>query len=119
MPVLDEIARESDAWIHRLGWQRDGHLYRYDPESGQDKTLQVALFCHGGFGLTWLGHLLGIPAEHMWASFFMHTSSISTILLDERHPDVATPRVIEFSALPHLAKAGLSASPAGMVANVY
>ncbi|MCH8528662.1 MAG: hypothetical protein LAT79_16150 [Kiritimatiellae bacterium] len=74
----------------------------------------MALFCHGGFGLAWLAHLLAIPTEVLWSSFFLQTSSVTTVLFEERVEGKATPRILAMSQLPHLYKAGLEHSTAGM-----
>ncbi|MFH1377477.1 MAG: histidine phosphatase family protein [Planctomycetota bacterium] len=113
-PSLISLAKESDAWIARLGWDKRGGAYHYNSERGIPKTLRVALFCHGGFGLTWLAHLLGIARHQMWSSFFLHTSSVTTILFDEREPGIATPRVIGLSELPHLYHSGFEPSRSGI-----
>jgi hypothetical protein len=53
----------------------------------------------------------------MWTSFFLHTSSVTILLFDERTPGVATPRCIGLGMLPHLYAAGQEPSPAGIVGN--
>jgi probable phosphoglycerate mutase len=113
------VGRNSDNWLQSLGWEKQEKAYHSTDSAPSDKELQLAVFCHGGFGLTWLAHLLDIPVETMWRSFFLHTSSITTILFEEREPGMATPRVISMSALPHLAKANLPPSQAGIKANYY
>ncbi|MCC5849288.1 MAG: histidine phosphatase family protein [Verrucomicrobia bacterium] len=116
-PALEKIANESDAWFEELGWKRNGFVYERMQESIVPKNIQLALFCHGGFGLTWLSHLLAIPKHYLWSGFFLQTSSVTTILFDERTESKATPRVISLSALPHVYKAGLTPSTAGIKAN--
>ena len=51
------VGRDSDQFLAGLGYERSGSLYRVT----QPNHLKVAVFCHGGFGLTWLAHLLAIP----------------------------------------------------------
>ncbi len=113
-PALEQLARDSDAWIESLGWRRDGFSYVYRPESGVPKKLKVALFGHGGFGLSWLSHLLAIPTHLLWSSFFLQTSSVTTVLFEERVDSKATPRILSMSQLPHIYKAGLEPSTTGM-----
>ena len=110
--TVQRIAASSDQWLEGLGWRRNGCGYKFISPVSSDKELQVAVFCHGGFGLTWLSHLLNIPVTHVWSSFFLHTSSVTTVLFDEREPSVATPRIISLSSLPHLYHAGLTPSTA-------
>ncbi|MDX2110858.1 MAG: histidine phosphatase family protein [Verrucomicrobiota bacterium] len=111
--VQEKLAEASDAFLTRLGYQREGSIYRVM----QRHEETIALFCHGGFGLTWLAHLLAIPAPLVWSGFFLHPSSITTILWDERSPGVAVPRCLWVGALPHLAVAGIEPSPSGIKAN--
>ncbi|NES22867.1 MAG: histidine phosphatase family protein [Symploca sp. SIO3E6] len=117
--ALQKIVKESDVWLERFGWKRSGYCYRYVAGAKVPRGVQVALFCHGGFGLTWLSHLLNIPMRLMWSSFFLHTSSVTTILFDERSQLTATPRVISLSALSHLYKRGIAPSTAGIKANYF
>lgn len=44
----------------------------------------------GGFGLTWLSHLLGIPLPLFHSSFYLPPSSVSTVVFDEHnnYPDI-------------------------------
>jgi len=113
------VARDSDEFLARFGFARDGGRYRITrPHGPADGALpRVAVFCHGGFGLTWLAHLLEIPVSLMWAGFWMPPSSVTTVLLDERSGDWAVPRCLQLGATPHLYKAGLPVQPRGIIAN--
>lgn len=115
--VEEEFTRiqgDSDAWLASLGYVREGGRYRI--VNGHRDT--IALACHGGFGLTWLAHLLDIPATMVWAGFFMPCSSVTTILFDERSPTWAVPRVMGLGELSHLHADGLPMSTKGVKANV-
>lgn len=110
---LARIAADSDAFLARLGFTRDGGHYRI----GLPPWTSVAVFCHGGFGLCWLAHLLALPAPLVWAGFFLHTSSVTTLLFDQRAPGLATPRVLHLGDVGHLHAAGVEPSTAGIKAN--
>jgi broad specificity phosphatase PhoE len=115
-PIREEteaLAAASDEFLERLGYRREGHVYKVLRRN----TDTYALFCHGGFGLTWLAHLLQIPLHGVWSGFFLHPSSITTLLWDEREAGIACPRCIGAGALPHLAVAGLAPTPSGIKAN--
>lgn len=101
---FENLQMDSDAFIARHGYVREGHHYRI-VRPNRDV---VAVFCHGGFGLTWLAHLLNIPLAMAWTSFFLAPSSVTTILFDERSADFAYPRAIGVSDLSHLYKEGLT-----------
>ena len=81
------------------------------------RSQKIAVFCHGGFGLTWLAHLLQIPFPLVYSNFYLWPSSVTTILFDERVPGTATPRCIGLGDISHLAVAGLPPQPRGLVAN--
>lgn len=67
----------------------------------------VVVFCHGGFGLTWIAHLLGMPVSQVWSSFYLAPSSVTTILFDERSESKAVPRAISIGDKSHMYAAGL------------
>ena len=110
---VERIEKGSDDFLSRLGYTREGVLYRFTPPN----TRRIALFAHLGFGLTWLAHLLSIPVPLMWAGFYLHPTSVTTILFDERTPGLAAPRVLALGDVSHLHRAGLSPTPAGIIAN--
>lgn len=113
--VFKSIVKNSDKFLTSLGYHRKGRKYRCIKPN--DK--KIAVFCHGGFGLTWLAHLLQIPVPIMWSSFWMPPSSVTTILFDQRSPKWATPRCIGFGDVSHLYEAGLPVKPRGIKANFY
>jgi broad specificity phosphatase PhoE len=111
-----EVARvnkNSDLFLKRHGYQRQGGKYRILKSNRE----RIAVFCHGGFGTTWLAHLLEIPLPLVWSGFWMAPSSVTTVLLDERSKRWATPRCIGFCDLSHLQMEGLTASTHGIKAN--
>lgn len=101
---FENLQMDSDAFIARHGYVREGHQYRI-VQANRDV---IAVFCHGGFGLTWLAHLLNIPLAVAWTSFYLPPSSVTTILFDERSADFATPRAIGVGDIGHLYSEGLS-----------
>ncbi len=111
--VVAEIRPNSDRFLASLGYVRDGGVYRIEKQNDR----KIAVFAHGGFGLSWLSVLLEIPLPLMWSGFFLHTSSVTQILFDARSDSLATPRCLMMSALPHLFAASLDAGRAGIRAN--
>jgi probable phosphoglycerate mutase len=78
----DTLCRESDAFLARLGYGReDGRYHMLHPNRET-----IAVFCHLGFGLTWLSHLLELPFPLVWSGFWLPPSSVTTILFEERSP---------------------------------
>ena len=110
---IARIDRESDKFLAGLGYVREGYRYRIERTS----TERVAVFCHGGFGLTWLAHLLAIPTPLVWSGFWLSPTSVTTVLFDERSTSWAVPRCIGVADTCHLYEAGLPVLPRGIKAN--
>jgi len=107
------IRENSDAFLARHGYQRELGRYRIIRPNRQ----RIAVFCHGGFGLFWLAHLLEIPLPQMFAGFFLPPSSVTTILMDERSETWAVPRCVGMGDVSHVYAAGLPVSSSGIKAN--
>src|SRR5207249_4025573 len=97
------LADSSDAFFRRHGYEREGGRYR----RVQPNSDRIAVFCHGGFGLCWLAHLLALPLTLVWSGFWLPPSSVTTILFDERSAEWAVPRCIGLGDVSHLYAAGL------------
>lgn len=111
--ALDAIRQGSDRFLASLGYVRNGGSYRIE----QPNDRKIAVFAHNGSGLSWLSLLLEIPVPLMWSGFFLHTSSVTQILFEERSDTLATPRCLMFGALPHLFAASLGPGKRGIQAN--
>lgn len=107
------VQRHSDAFFARFGYVREGGRYRIAAPNQH----RLAVFCHGGFGLWWLAHLLEIPLPLMFGGFWLAPSSVTTILFDERSTTWATPRCLGMADTSHLYAAGLGVSTSGIKAN--
>lgn len=110
--LFEELKAASDAFLARHGYEREGGRYR----CVQPNRERIAVFCHGGFGLAWLAHLLEIPLALMWSGFWLAPSSVTTILLEQRSEQWAVPRCVGMGDVSHLYAAGLSISPRGILA---
>jgi probable phosphoglycerate mutase len=108
-----ELASASDAFLGGLGYVRDGGVYR----AVRPNAESIAVFCHAGFGLSWLAHLLQIPVPLAWCGFFLAPSSVTTILMEIQSPGVAVPRVLGVGDTSHIYADGLSESRRGLRAN--
>ncbi len=94
----ERIQRESDKFLERHGYKREGSVYRIiNPNNDR-----IAVFCHQGFGVTWLSHLLGIPPHLFWTSFdFSHTGV--TVLEFRNYKNLLTaPLCLQLSDLSHI-----------------
>jgi broad specificity phosphatase PhoE len=111
--TYEKVQTESDKFIARHGYVREGGRYRIVKPNRE----KIAVFCHGGFGLWWLAHLLELPLTLVFAGFSLATSSVTTILFDERSEQWAVPRCLGLADVGHLYAAGLPTSRAGIQAN--
>ena len=111
--MFANLQARSDESLARHGYRREGREYRIESPNRD----RLAIFCHGGFGLTRIVHLLDLPVPLVWGALLLAPSSVTTILLDERNSHTATPRCLGLSETSHLYEAGLPIQPAGIVAN--
>ena len=109
----DAVAENSDAFLARHGYERVNGTYRITAPNRE----RIAIFCHGGFGLTWLAHLLEIPLPLMWSGFWLSPSSVSVVLMDERSTEWAVPRALCLADTSHIYEAGYGVTPHGIQAN--
>ena len=109
------VKQQSDEFLEHLGYKREDGRYRCIKAN----RLKIAVFCHNGLGLTWLAHLLEIPLALMWSGFWLATTSVTTILFDERSEEWAVPRCLGLSDVSHLYEARLPLRTSGIKANFY
>jgi broad specificity phosphatase PhoE len=95
---FDELKRNSDSFLRRHGYVRAGARYRIERQSQNG----LAVFCHCGFALTWLAHLLEIPVPMVWAGFTLKPSSLTTIAFEEDEKQWAVPRCLGLGDLSHI-----------------
>lgn len=113
LETFSTLQKHSDEFLARHGYQREGGRYRVQ----QPNQKKIAVFCHNGFGLTWLAHLLALPLPLVWAGFWLAPSSVTTILFDERSTTWAVPRAMSVGDVSHLYAEGLPVQPRGLLAN--
>lgn len=100
---MERIRKSADQFLAKLGYERDGGLYRITRPNDD----RVALFCHNGFGTLLLAHLLDIP-QHLWWSEFRMSHTGVTILNYRNYPSGKTsPMVLAINDLSHLYAEGM------------
>lgn len=92
------IADGSDKLLSELGYERDGCVYRIT----KPNDLSVGVFCHQGFGLTWISHLLSIPPHIFWASFDMTYTGVTLIEFRNYENGITTPMLLQFDDQSHI-----------------
>ncbi len=87
-----------DRLLKKYGYVREGNLYRVEKESRDT----VALFCHFGVECVLLSHILNISPVQLWHGFVALTSSVTTLITEEREQGKAYFRCCGFSDISHL-----------------
>ena len=111
--TMEMLRRQSDEFLARQGLVRIGGVYQVAKKNQK----QIAVFCHLGFGLTWLSHLLEIPLPLVWAGFYLYPASVTTILFEERPAGIAVPRCLGLGDISHLVAQGIQPQPYGLLSN--
>ena len=99
----DRIIRHSDEFLARQGYAREGTVYRITKPVDD----RVAVFCHQGFGLAWISHLLQIPPQIFWAGFDITHTGVSVFCFENHADGFTAPKCLCLSDMSHLYKAGL------------
>lgn len=113
--IYDEMANGLDALLARYGYVRDGMIYRCD--HNDDRT--IALFCHFGIAMAMLAHLTGIALPLLWQGFILPTTSVTTLITEERVKGEVWFRCRQLGDTSHLYAAGEPVSRAGLYTEVY
>lgn len=108
--IYDETAQGMDALLQKYGYTRDGGIYRCEKNSDQT----IVLFCHFALGMTILSHMLGVSPAVMWHSFFMPTSSVTTLITEERVPGEVYFKCMQVGDTSHLYAGGEPVSHSGL-----
>ncbi|MEE1238915.1 MAG: histidine phosphatase family protein [Acutalibacteraceae bacterium] len=87
-----------DKLLEKYGYIRDGNLYMVQKESRDT----VALFCHFGVECVLLSHILNISPVLLWHGFVALTSSVTTLITEERESGKAYFRCCGFGDISHL-----------------
>ncbi|MGN0299368.1 MAG: histidine phosphatase family protein [Lachnospiraceae bacterium] len=88
---LDEILAEH-------GYVRDGLNYRVE----QANNDTIVLVCHFGAESVLLSHLMNVSPMILWHNTCALTSSVTTVISEERRKGIANFRVNSFGDLSHL-----------------
>ena len=98
----DKVCAGLDELLAEHGYRHLGH--HFETEKGNHDT--IALFCHFGVESVILSHLLGISPMLLWHNTSALTSSITTLVTEERQKGYAIFRMSGFSDIGHLWAAG-------------
>lgn len=93
-----EAVSGIDAVLEKYGYVREGEFYKVEKESRDT----IALFCHFGVECVLLSHILNISPVQLWHGFVALTSSVTTLITEERERGIAYFRCCGFSDISHL-----------------
>ena len=87
-----------DELLERHGYRHTGNAFEsFDPNMDT-----VVLFCHLGVECVMLSHLLGISPVILWHFTCPLTTSVTTLVTEEREQGTSILRMIGFSDISHL-----------------
>ncbi len=114
-PIMEEagvpaeyagVCAGLDALLEKHGYRREGNLYRADRPNRDS----IALYCHFGVECVMLAHLLGMSPMTLWHGTCALTTSVTTLVTEERRQGYAYFRMNGFGDVSHLAAAGVEPS---------
>lgn len=94
----ERIQKASDAFLEKHGYKREGSIYKIINPNNE----RIAVFCHQGFGVTWLSHLLGIPPHIFWTSFDISHSGVTVLDFKNYKNSLTSPLCLQLSDLSHI-----------------
>lgn len=93
--IITELFDELLAWH---GYERDGGYYRAERPNHDT----IVLFCHFGLESVLLSHLFGTSPVVIWQNFCARTTSVTTLVTEERRKGIATFRMLAYGETTHL-----------------
>lgn len=105
---LDELLAEH-------GYVREGEVYR----AVRPNWDTLALFCHLGVECVMLAHLIGASPMVLWHGLCPLTSSVTTVITEERREGVASFRINSMGDTAHLYAAGVEPSFSARFCETY
>jgi len=104
-----EITKALDEFLEAHGYLRSGRMYR--AENANNKT--IVFFCHFGLTSLAMAHLLGISPMIFWQGFCAPTTSVTTLVTEERRKGEVQWRCIGYGDTSHLYAGGRKPGFAG------
>lgn len=103
MNTVYEMQKCSDEFLASLGYVRNGALYKITRNNDD----HIAVFCHGGFGVAWIAHLLGAAPGLMYPNIMLNTSSVTTFEFRNASEGNVRPALRRLGEITHIYRAGL------------
>lgn len=93
-----KVTEQLDELLARHGYIRDGGYYRTERPNHDT----IVLFCHFGLESVLLSHLFGTSPSVIWQNFCARTTSVTTLVTEERRKGIATFRMLAYGETTHL-----------------
>lgn len=93
-----KVTEQFDGLLARHGYVRDGGYYRAERPNHDT----VVLFCHFGVECVLLSHLWGVSPVMFWQGSCARTTSVTTLVTEERRKGIAAFRMLAFGETTHL-----------------
>lgn len=103
MKTVENMQKCSDEFLASLGYERNGALYKITRNNDES----IAVFCHGGFGVAWIAHLLNTAPGVMYPNISLNTSSVTTFEFLNASEGFVRPVLRRLGEITHIYKAGL------------
>ncbi|MBR6187283.1 MAG: histidine phosphatase family protein [Clostridia bacterium] len=113
--IWEETKEGVDALLKKHGYARTGGVYRC--EHNRDAT--IVIFCHFGIGMAILAYLFNTSPLPLWQSFLCVTSSVTTVVTQEREKGEVEFRCVALGDASHLMQGNENASWAGLFPECY
>ena len=97
------VCESFDELLRRHGYCREENCYRV-LRPNRDV---IALFCHLGAECVLLSHLIGASPMVLWHGLCPRTSSVTTVVTEERRAGIASFRICAMGDTSHLEAAGV------------
>lgn len=103
MKTVENMQKCSDEFLASLGYERHGAMYKITKSNDE----RIAVFCHGGFGVAWIAHLLGTAPGFMYPNIMLNTSSVTTFEFRNAEEGEVRPVLRRLGEITHIYNAGL------------
>ena len=109
--IYEQTAQGMDELLSQYGYTRKEGSLIFECENN-DNTV-ICLFCHCIIAQTIIAHLLGMSAPLLWHTTMLPTSSVTTLVTEERIKGQVLFRMFQMGDTSHLYAAGEPVSTAG------
>ena len=103
MKTVENMKKCSDEFLASLGYERQGAMYKITKRNEES----IAVFCHGGFGVAWIAHLINAAPGLMYPNITLNTSSVTTFEFRTADEGFIRPNLRRLGEITHIYNAGL------------